>query len=119
MSDLFHERVPLVYIHRVFDVMNRAHWHRFQVLTKRGKRLAELNRKLNWTPNIWMGVSVENDRYKGRINDLRSTDSHVKFLSLEPLLGPLHDLDLQRNRLGYRGRRVGTKSASNGSGLGH
>ena len=95
MSDLFHEKVPLEYIRQVFDVMARAHWHRFQVLTKRGKRLAELNRKLNWAPNIWMGVSVENDRYQGRIDDLRFTDSHVKFLSLEPLLGPLHDLDLR------------------------
>ena len=95
MSDLFHEKVPIIYIKQVFDVMARAYWHRFQVLTKRGKRLAELNQKLNWAPNIWMGVSVENDRYQGRIDDLRSTDSHVKFLSLEPLLGPLHDLDLR------------------------
>ena len=95
MSDLFHDKVPITYIKQVFDVMTRAYWHRFQVLTKRGKRLSELSRELNWAPNIWMGVSVENDKYRARIDDLRSTDSHVKFLSLEPLLGPLHDLDLR------------------------
>ena len=95
MSDLFHKDVPLEYIQRVFDVMHRAHWHRFQVLTKRSERLAALNAKLKWTPNIWMGVSVESDKYCSRIDDLRSTDALIRFLSLEPLLGPLHGLDLQ------------------------
>jgi protein gp37 len=94
MSDLFHEEVPLSYVRRVFSVMARAHWHRFQVLTKRADRLAKLSSKLEWTPNIWMGVSVENEKYRGRIDELRSTHAHVKFLSLEPLLGPLQDLDL-------------------------
>lgn len=94
MSDLFHKDVPLTYIERVFDVMRRAHWHRFQVLTKRSERLSELNPKLKWTPNIWMGVSVESDNYRPRIDDLRSTSSLVKFLSLEPLLGPLPNLNL-------------------------
>ena len=94
MSDLFHEDVPLAYIRKVFDVMARAHWHRFQVLTKRAGRLAELSPKLVWAPNIWMGVSVENDKYRGRIDDLRSTAAQTKFLSLEPLLGPLDDLNL-------------------------
>ena len=94
MSDLFHEEVPLTYIRRVFDVMNRAHWHRFQVLTKRAGRLAELSPKLKWAPNIWMGVSVEDGRYRDRIKDLCSTGSNIKFLSLEPLLGPLYELDL-------------------------
>ena len=94
MSDLFHENVPVTYIRQVFGVMARAHWHRFQVLTKRASRLAELSRELVWTPNIWMGVSVENAKYRHRIDELRSAGSSIKFLSLEPLLGPLSDLDL-------------------------
>jgi len=95
MSDLFHKDVPLDYIQRVFDVMRRAHWHRFQVLTKRSERLAQLDPKLEWAPNIWMGVSVESDKYRSRIDDLRTTRALLKFLSLEPLLGPLHSLDLR------------------------
>ncbi|MGQ0595366.1 MAG: DUF5131 family protein [Gammaproteobacteria bacterium] len=95
MSDLFHKDVPIEYIRRVFDVMRRAHWHRFQVLTKRAERLAELSAKLEWAPNIWMGVSVESDDYRSRIDALRSTGAAIKFLSIEPLLGPLHDLDLR------------------------
>jgi protein gp37 len=95
MSDLFHKDVPLDYIQRVFAVMRRAHWHRFQVLTKRADRLANLSDELDWAPNIWMGVSVESDKYRWRIDALRSTSARVKFLSLEPLLGPLHGLDLR------------------------
>lgn len=95
MSDLFHKNVPLEYIQRVFDVMRRAHWHRFQVLTKRADRLAALDRQLEWPDNVWMGVSVENAKYVHRIDDLRTTRARVKFLSLEPLLGPLRDLDLR------------------------
>ena len=95
MSDLFHKDVPLAYIRRVFDVMRRAHWHRFQVLTKRAGRLAQLSPRLEWAPNIWMGVSVETVEYCSRINDLRSTKAHLKFLSLEPLLGPPGNLDLE------------------------
>lgn len=94
MSDLFHQDVPLPYIRRVFDVMARAHWHRFQVLTKRAGRLARLAHGLDWAPNIWMGVSVESERYRGRIDQLRGTGARVRFLSLEPLLGPLPGLDL-------------------------
>ncbi len=94
MSDLFHRDVPLAYSRKVFDVMARAHWHRFQVLTKRADRLKKLSPKLDWTPNVWMGVSVESDRYRRRIDDLRATGAEIKFLSLEPLLGPLEDLDL-------------------------
>jgi protein gp37 len=94
MSDLFHDDVPLSYIADVFDVMRRASWHRFQVLTKRSERLASLDSRIKWAANIWMGVSVENDRYQFRIDDLRSTGAHVKFLSLEPLLGPLRNLQL-------------------------
>lgn len=95
MSDLFHKDVPVSYIEKVFDVMRRAHWHRFQVLTKRSERLAKLDPKLAWAPNIWMGVSVETNRYTPRIDDLLETRADVKFLSLEPLLGPLPDLNLQ------------------------
>jgi protein gp37 len=94
MSDLFHKDVPLEYIQRVFNVMHRAHWHRFQVLTKRAERLAELSEKLRWPYNVWMGVSVESDKYVFRIDHLRSTSAKTKFLSLEPLLGPLANLDL-------------------------
>lgn len=95
MSDLFHKDVPSDYIHRVFEVMARAHWHRFQVLTKRSQRLLRLSPDLDWRPNIWMGVSVENEDYKFRIDHLRETGAHIKFLSLEPLLGSLPDLNLQ------------------------
>ena len=95
MSDLFHEEVPLTFIKRVFDVMRRAHWHRFQILTKRSDRLLDLDPQLKWMPNIWMGVSVENEDYAYRIDDLRKTGAYIKFLSLEPLLGPLHQLHLE------------------------
>jgi protein gp37 len=95
MSDLFHKDVPLSFIQQVFDVMRRAHWHRFQVLTKRADRLAELDPELTWSPNIWMGVSVESAKYVNRIDHLRQTRANVKFLSLEPLLGPLSRLDLR------------------------
>ena len=92
MSDLFHKNVPEAYIQRVFDVMRRAHWHRFQVLTKRADRLAQMNHAIDWPPNVWMGVSVENADYVDRIDALRSVNAQVKFLSLEPLLGPLPKL---------------------------
>jgi protein gp37 len=95
MSDLFHRDVPVEYIQKVFDVMRRASQHRFQVLTKRSQRLARLSATLNWQPNIWMGVSVESQEYTFRIDHLRETDAHVKFLSLEPLLGPLANLNLE------------------------
>ncbi|MGN6183959.1 MAG: DUF5131 family protein [Thermoanaerobaculia bacterium] len=94
MSDLFHDDVPLDYIQRVFDVMRAAHWHRFQVLTKRAERLHALDPDLEWPDNVWMGVSVESAAYVNRIDALRSTRAHVKFLSIEPLLGPMPTLDL-------------------------
>ena len=94
MSDLFHEGVPSSYIREVFDVMRRAHWHEFQVLTKRSERLRELDPLLDWPPNVWMGVSVETQQYLCRIDDLRRTSAQTKFLSLEPLLGPLGTLKL-------------------------
>lgn len=96
MSDLFHEEVPLAYIQRVFDVMRRAHWHNFQVLTKRSGRLLELNDAIDWPTNVWMGVSVETAKYRFRIDHLRQTGANIKFLSLEPLLGPLSHLNLAR-----------------------
>jgi protein gp37 len=96
MSDLFHKDVPLEYIQRVFDVMQRASWHRFQVLTKRADRLAEVANQLEWPKNVWMGVSVESQKYVHRIDDLRRIEAAVKFLSLEPLLGPLKGLNLRK-----------------------
>jgi protein gp37 len=95
MSDLFHLDVPLAYIRRVFHVMARAHWHEYQVLTKRSGRLRDLNSALKWQPQIWMGVSIENEDYIFRADDLRKTGAYVKFLSIEPLLGPLHKLTLK------------------------
>jgi protein gp37 len=95
MSDLFHVDVSLSYIKDVFDVMRRAHWHQFQVLTKRAERIEELSSKLKWQPNIWMGVSVESEEYLYRIDHLRKTGANVKFLSLEPLLGPLPKMNLR------------------------
>ena len=94
MSDLFHDDVPNHFIQQVFDVMRRAHWHQYQVLTKRSERLLELSHLLCWEPHIWMGVSVENEKYVNRIDHLRATNAHIKFLSLEPLLGPLRNLNL-------------------------
>jgi len=95
MSDLFHEDVPLDFIQQVFEVMRRASWHTFQVLTKRSARLRGLSPDIDWPGNVWMGVSVENKDYVSRIDDLRETDAKIKFLSLEPLLGSLPKLDLR------------------------
>lgn len=94
MSDLFHEEVPLDYILEVFSVINRADWHLFQLLTKRAERLAELSPRLPWQPHIWMGVTVENTDYTHRIDCLRACGAAVKYLSIEPLLGPIPSLDL-------------------------
>ena len=95
MSDLFHNDVPAAYIKQVFDVMRRAKWHQYQILTKRSERLRKLSPQLSWEPHIWMGVSVENKDYLYRINDLKHTGAQVKFLSIEPLLGPLPKLNLR------------------------
>jgi protein gp37 len=94
MSDLFHEEVTEEFIHKIFAVMKEAHWHTFQVLTKRSKRLKQLGHKLEWPKNVWMGVSVEDDENTFRIDDLRKIPAELKFLSLEPLIGPIPDLDL-------------------------
>jgi putative addiction module component (TIGR02574 family) len=95
MSDLFHRNVPLDFVLKVFEVMNRADWHTYQVLTKRSDRLRRIGARLPWSPHIWMGVSVETEDYRKRIDDLRDTGAAVKFLSLEPLLGPLYNIDLK------------------------
>ncbi len=95
MSDLFHEHVPTGYIKNVFEVMCRADWHQYQILTKRSERARKLSSVLNWAPQIWMGVSVETEEFTYRIDDLRKTGARVKFLSLEPLLGPLRKLNLR------------------------
>ncbi len=94
MSDLFHDDVPDEYIQQVFEVMEAAEHHRFQVLTKRSERLAQIASNLLWPENVWMGVSVENQRFVHRVDDLRRVPAAVRFLSCEPLLGLL-DLDLQ------------------------
>ena len=94
MSDLFHDKVSLEFIQKVFKVMNKNPQHVFQVLTKRAERLFELHEELNWTHNIWMGVSVEEEKVANRIKFLQRINARVKFLSLEPLIGPLPDLSL-------------------------
>lgn len=94
MSDLFHSQVPDDYIFQVFDVMRRANWHTFQILTKRAGRLRRLGPLINWPDNVWMGVSIENDPLVGRADALRECAAAVRFLSCEPLLGPLPSLDL-------------------------
>jgi len=94
MSDLFHTGVPVDFIQRVFEVMNNCPQHTFQVLTKRGDRLFEIHEQLSWTNNIWMGVSVENMKVVDRIDYLRYTGAKVKFLSCEPLIGPLPNMNL-------------------------
>jgi len=96
MSDLFHEEVPFEFIRRTFQVMNDNPQHVFQVLTKRSERLLEIHRELNWTHNIWMGVSVEDKKVIHRIDHLRDTGARTKFLSLEPLIAPLHDINLEK-----------------------
>jgi protein gp37 len=94
MSDLFHEGIPLAYVQSVFDVMVWAEHHTFQILTKRPERLAELAPDLPWPENVWMGVSIENRRFVHRADSLRQVPSAVRFISAEPLLGPLEGLAL-------------------------
>ena len=96
MSDLFHEEIPVEFIQDVFSVMVANNRHTFQILTKRSERLCELAPLLDWPENIWMGVTIENNDYVGRADDLRTVGAVVRFLSLEPLLGPLPDLELDR-----------------------
>ena len=95
MSDLFHQEVPLDFIHKTFAIMRQASWHTFQVLTKRSSRLLELDQVIDWPDNVWIGVSVELCDYAYRIDHLRQTHAQVKFISFEPLLGSLPELNLR------------------------
>ena len=95
MSDLFHEEVPDDFIFEAFEVMKNASWHLFQILTKRAERLAQLAPRLPWPQNIWQGVSVENEEYTWRINNLVNVPSAVRFISVEPLLGPIRNIPLK------------------------
>jgi protein gp37 len=94
MSDLFHEQVPLDFINQVFSVMAETPQHTYQVLTKRAQRLARIAEDLPWSANVWMGVSIENDRYAFRASHLRNVPAAVRFLSVEPMLGPVPSVDL-------------------------
>ncbi len=94
MSDLFHEEIPTEFILQVFQTMQQASWHRFQILTKRAERLQDLSQLIEWPENVWMGVTVENTQAIERVMDLAKCHARVKFISCEPLLGPLDDLDL-------------------------
>ncbi|MDI3328846.1 MAG: phage Gp37/Gp68 family protein [Alicyclobacillaceae bacterium] len=95
MSDLFHKDVPFEFIQKIFRTMQLAHWHTFQILTKRSDRLLELSSELPWPNNVWQGVSVENEKVIYRIDHLRQVPAKIRFLSLEPLIGPLDNLDLR------------------------
>ena len=95
MSDLFHEEVSVSFIQSVFETMNQASHHTFQILTKRPERVLKLNEQLTWSPNIWLGTSIESKRWQFRLDELRDTSAQVKFLSLEPLLGPLTQIPLR------------------------
>jgi protein gp37 len=94
MSDLFHEYVPLDFIRKVFNIIKRSPHHRYQILTKRAERLADIDSSLIWPDNVWIGVSVESESFIYRIDYLRKTHANVKFLSFEPLLGPISHLEL-------------------------
>jgi protein gp37 len=110
MSDLFHEDVPKSFVLKTLDVMQRAWWHQFQILTKRSEHLLELDSKIRWPDNVWMGVSVENMNYTFRIDHLRLTGARTKFLSIEPLLGPIPNLDLRGIHWVIVGGESGPKS---------
>ena len=112
MSDLFHKDVPDAIIVKVFETMNKAHWHIFQVLTKRPERVLAMDQAglLKWSPNIWMGTTVENDKYIDRLDKLRETKANIKFLSCEPLLGSLKDISLEEIDWVIVGGESGPKS---------
>lgn len=112
MSDLFHKDVPDDIIIKVFETMNKAHWHTFQVLTKRPERVLAMDQAglLKWSSNIWMGTTVENDKYVDRIDKLRKTKANIKFLSCEPLLGSLKDISLEEIDWVIVGGESGPKS---------
>ena len=118
MSDLFQEEVPDDFIRRVFDTMRDCPQHTFQILTKRGARLRELGPSLKWPENVWMGVSVENDRVIDRIRDLASVPAKVRFLSCEPLIGPLSRLPLKNIHWVIVGGESGSRRSPDESQLG-
>jgi protein gp37 len=95
MSDLFHDSIPLEFIRRVFSVMEETPQHTYQILTKRAERLRKISARLQWPTNVWMGVSVESQKYWPRVDELRQASASVRFLSLEPLLGPIANMDLR------------------------
>lgn len=95
MGDMFHEKVPLEFIQRVFFTMSQANWHIFQVLTKRSSRMLELSDKLKWPSNLWMGVTIESGKYLYRAENLKKTPASVKFLSIEPMISPVSNIDLK------------------------
>lgn len=107
LSDLYHDAISDEFIGRVFETMRRAHWHRFQILTKRSHRLRQLCSQLPWSTNVWQGVSVENAAHVHRIADLRQVPAAVRFLSLEPLLGPIPHLTSSPGRWGLDSRQAG------------
>jgi len=96
MSDLFHNKVPISFIKQIFNIMSEAHWHQFQILTKRAERLADLSQSLIWPQNVWMGVTIENPSYLCRLEYLRNVPASVRFLSLEPLLSAMPKFDLSK-----------------------
>lgn len=113
MSDLFHEDIPIEFIQKIFGIMNKAYWHTFQILTKRSERLEDLAPYLTWSPNIWQGVTVESDQYKNRIDSLRNVKAKVRFISFEPLIGKVQNLDLAGidwaivgGESGFKARRI-------------
>ena len=95
MSDLFHEKIPVDYLRQIFEVMQEADWHVFQILTKRHERLSQMAGELPWPPNVWMGVTIEDERFVNRADHLREVPAAVRFISAEPLLGPLGGLQLE------------------------
>jgi len=107
MSDLFHEKVPLAVIEKIFDTMNKAHWHQFQILTKRATELLTYSTRLTWTPNIWMGVTIESARYLHRLKALARVPASVRFVSFEPLLS---DIPLSTDLRGIDWAIVGGES---------
>lgn len=110
MSDLFHEDVPDEFILRTFEVMSQASWHSFQVLTKRAERMESLGNKIHWPENVWMGVSIEAKRYLYRLDHLRRTPAHVRFISFEPLLESLGGIDLNEIHWAIVGGESGPKA---------
>ncbi len=110
MSDIFHKDVPDEFILKLFEVMNKAYWHTFQVLTKRTERILKLNDKINWTKNIWLGTTVENQTVSYRIDLLSQSDAYIKFLSIEPLLGEIKDMNLSKIDWVIVGGESGPKS---------